>query len=398
MVQRAGEWGQWTESKSAVPSPAAAMPAWNGRCNTRCAEYYHKIVAVAVVSAPFPIPLGIRFQKDGEGEVACALALLKDLDGQLGRRFPDVLVGDALYLQSPFVKEVEGLGLDWAFTLKENQPELLREAGRELRWRHLPEVDWPVADHLVRVVKTVRLDNQHRIRIVKQDGRRIKKKVEVTRESTNFYATNFHLGSIPPLFIHQLGRARRRIDTEVFQTITVDCHLKHAAVHQSTALVVLTMIRVLAYTLSLVFYHRQVRSHARGRCETFREVAQRIGDWFVARSMNTIDRSSRRVAMFPAVFPGVHPYALDAVLPSIRKAAQPSPSIHPFPHPKPPSNSRSLPKHTILVPNPRTALAGAHLSLRNRCASPSRGCFPQGLSILSIQELGALTAQRGHQL
>ena len=57
-----------------------------------------------------------------------ALALLKDLDGQLGRRFPDVLVGDALYLQSPFVKEVEGLGLDWAFTLKENQPELLREA------------------------------------------------------------------------------------------------------------------------------------------------------------------------------------------------------------------------------------------------------------------------------
>ena len=70
-----------------------------------------------------------------------------------------------------------------AFTLKENQPELLREAER-----------------LVRVVKTVRLDNQ----------RRIEKKVEVTRESSNFYATNF-----------QLGQGRWRIDTEVFQTITV---------------------------------------------------------------------------------------------------------------------------------------------------------------------------------
>jgi len=33
-------------------------------------------------------------------------------------------------------------------------------------------------------------------------------------------------------------------------------------------LVVLTMIRFLAYTLSLVFYHRQVRSHARRKCET----------------------------------------------------------------------------------------------------------------------------------
>jgi len=79
-------------------------------------QYYHRIVAVALVSTPFPIPLGLRFQKDGEGEVPCALALLQDLVGQLGRRFLDLLVGDALYLQAPFVKEVEGLGLDWAFT------------------------------------------------------------------------------------------------------------------------------------------------------------------------------------------------------------------------------------------------------------------------------------------
>jgi hypothetical protein len=39
-------------------------------------------------------------------------------------------VGDALYLQAPFVREVEGLGLDWAFTVKENRPDLLREAER----------------------------------------------------------------------------------------------------------------------------------------------------------------------------------------------------------------------------------------------------------------------------
>src|SRR6202171_2875163 len=132
-------------------------------------QYYHRIVVVAVVSTPFPIPLGLRFQKNGEGEVACALALLQDLDKQLGRRFLDVLVGDALYMQSPFVKEVERLGLVWAFTLKENQPELLREAERftqesptgvhtepcrEIRYWHLPQVDWPVADRLVRVIKT----------------------------------------------------------------------------------------------------------------------------------------------------------------------------------------------------------------------------------------------------
>jgi hypothetical protein len=265
-------------------------------------QYYHRIVVVALVSTSFPIPLGVRFQKNGEGEVSCALALLQDLVDQLGRRFLDILVGDALYLQAPFVKQVESLGLDWAFTLKENQPELLREAerftpesptgvhaepGREIRYWHLSELDWPVADRLVRVLKTVRIENQRRVTISEKDAHRIKSKTAVTQQSTNFYATNFKLGSVSPLFIHQFSRSRWRIDTEVFQTITTDCHLKHPAVHQTTALVVLTMIRFLAYTLSLVFYHRQVRSHARGKCETFHEFAKRIAYWFIALSANT---------------------------------------------------------------------------------------------------------------
>ena len=273
----------------------------NGQMQTDL-QYYHRIVAITLVSTPFPIPLGVRFQKNGEGEVACALALLQDLVARLGRRYLDVLVGDALYLQAPFVKEVERLGLVWGFTLKENQPELLREAehctqgsptgvhaepGREIRYWHLPEVDWPVADRLVRVVKTVRLEQQRRVTVSEKDDQRTKSKTAVTQESTNFYATNFELGSISPLFIHQFSRSRWRIDTEVFQTLTTDCHLKHPAVHQTTALVVLTMIRFLAYTLSLVFYQRQVRSHARGKCQTFQTFAKTIAYGFAILTANT---------------------------------------------------------------------------------------------------------------
>ena len=265
-------------------------------------QYYHRIVAVVTVSTPFPIPLGIRFQKDGEAEVPCALALLQDLVSRLGRRFLDLLVGDALYLQAPFVKQIESLGMDWAFTLKENQPELLREAERfttgppsvvqsdpkqELRCWHLPQVDWPVADRLVRVVKTVRIGRQHQVTVSQEGDHLRKSRTDVTLESTNFYATNFELGAIPPTFLHQLSRSRWRIDAEVFQTITTDCHLKHPAVHQSTALVVLTMIRLLAYTLSSLFYHRQVCSHARARCDTFHEFAKRLAYGFAALAPNT---------------------------------------------------------------------------------------------------------------
>ena len=270
----------------------------NGEMQTDI-QYYHRIVVVVLVSTSFPIPLGVRFQKNGEAEVSCALALLQDLVRQLGRRFLDVLVGDALYLQAPFVQEVERLGLVWVFTLKENQPELLREAerltqesptgvqqepGRELRYWHLPDLDWPVADRRVRVVKTIRIESQRRVTIRKKDAVRTKAKTERMQPSTNFYATNFELGSISPLLIHQFSRSRWRIDTEVFQTITTDCHLKHPAVHQTTALVVLTMIRFLAYTLSMVFYHRQVRSHARRKCDTFHELAKNFAYWFLVSS------------------------------------------------------------------------------------------------------------------
>jgi hypothetical protein len=151
----------------------------------------------------------------------------------------------------------------------------------------LPEVDWPVADRLVRVVKTVRIEDRRHVALTEKDAPRARRETPRTQESTNFYATNFELGSVSPLFIHQLSRSRWRIDTEVFQTITTDCHLKHPAVHQTTALVVLTMIRFLAHTLSLVFYHRQVLSHASGKCDTFREFARRTAYGFIVLSPNT---------------------------------------------------------------------------------------------------------------
>jgi hypothetical protein len=262
-------------------------------------QYYHRICAVTIVSSAFPIPLGIRFQKDGETEVSCSLSLLQDLLDRVGRRFLDVLVADALYLQAPFVRAVEDLGLDWVINLKENQPELLAEAQRltagaalhrdgdekqELQLWHAPEVYWPVADRSVRVVKTVRTQQKKRIRVHLNDaGQRRPQKEMVVEESTNLYASNLELGTIPPVFVHQLGRSRWVIDTEVFQTITTDGHLKKPSVHQGRgqALIVLTMIRVLAFTLTLVFFHRQVRSHLRSCCIGFCDLAQRLAYQFV---------------------------------------------------------------------------------------------------------------------
>jgi len=267
-----------------------------------CLQYYHRISAVTLVSTPFPVFLGIRFQQPSETEVAGSLALLQQLVEQLGRRFIDVLVADAIYLQTPFVQAVELLDLEWVINLKDNQPALLAEAERltvapaACQWSagnadfslwHLPEVDWPVADRTVRVIKTFRVQKSKRVNIERIGEHRDKKKQEISIESTNFYATNVDLVSIPPEFIHQLGRSRWTIDVTAFQTITTDCHLKQPSVHQDVALIVLTMIRVLAYTLTMVFYHRQVRSHCRKARPSFCEAARSLALALLSDSPDT---------------------------------------------------------------------------------------------------------------
>jgi hypothetical protein len=154
----------------------------------------------------------------------------------------------------------------------------------ELQLWHAPEVYWPVADRSVRVVKTVRTQRKNRMRVgLNEAGRRQPQKEMVVEQSTNFYASNLQLGTIPSVFVHQLGRSRWVIDTEVFQTITTDGHLKTPSVHQGRgqALLVLTMIRVLAFTLTLVFFHRQVRSHLRSCSIGFCDLAQRRAYQFV---------------------------------------------------------------------------------------------------------------------
>lgn len=143
----------------------------NGDLHQRI-QYYHRLCLLAVVSSNFSIPLDIRFQQNGETEVACSLQLVRELVDRLGRRFLDVLVADALYLQTPFVRAVEALGLDWVITLKDNQPDLLAEAQRvtagqaphlpaldqpdQVQLWSAPQLDWPAADRDINVVKSVR--------------------------------------------------------------------------------------------------------------------------------------------------------------------------------------------------------------------------------------------------
>ena len=74
--------------------------------------------------------------------------------------------------------------------------------------------------------------------------------------------------------LHRLGHSRCQIDADVFQTLTTCSSLKQPSLHQGyeRALLMLTMIPVLAFTLTQAFYRRHFRKPGFG----FRDLAQRI--------------------------------------------------------------------------------------------------------------------------
>jgi hypothetical protein len=66
-----------------------------------------------------------------------------------------------------------------------------------------------VADRSLRVVKTFRVQKVRRVQVIREEtGKKKKTRQAAPQESTNYYATHLERGSIPPRFIHQLGRSR----------------------------------------------------------------------------------------------------------------------------------------------------------------------------------------------
>ena len=146
------------------------------RCLTRLVEtnkgkkiqYYHKAVVLILAGYDFPIPIGLEMMKSGEGEVDCALRLLKRIIENLGVRFLDIVICDALYCTPDFFDECKKLGIIPGAVLKNNQENLLESAlaqkkvntpvieieedKEKLKLWDFGEVFWDTADQDVRVI------------------------------------------------------------------------------------------------------------------------------------------------------------------------------------------------------------------------------------------------------
>ena len=106
-----------------------------GQCQTRTLtvegqeviEYYHRGVVCHLVGHELAVPLDVELLRPGEGEETAAKRLLERVFARYGRFF-DVVLGDALYLDAPFLNFCLDHHKHAIVTVKGDQRLLLQDA------------------------------------------------------------------------------------------------------------------------------------------------------------------------------------------------------------------------------------------------------------------------------
>ena len=93
-------------------------------------QYYHRAVGCQMISGPVKTFLALEWLGPGEGEDTAALRLLRSLPDRYGSRFFDILLLDALYAQAPAFQLAKEMGWDLVVSLKQNLPDLYQSAIR----------------------------------------------------------------------------------------------------------------------------------------------------------------------------------------------------------------------------------------------------------------------------
>ena len=261
------------------------------RCSTRIiktkngerVQYYHRAVVLTLAGFDFQIPIGLEMMKKGEDEVNCALRLLKRIVKELGVRFLDIVIGDALYCTPKFFDECEKLKVIPGAVLKRNQENLL-ETARAMKktidpkikidtakekadlW-DLNDVIWDTGDREVRVIWADR-------KILEKDENNPDNSIWVDKKRV--FAFSKKIDHIPVETVYNIGIHRWDIDAKMFLDIVKHWNLKHKTLHFERAYENLLSIKFISYMLFMFFFHRHINSRRKNKIVSYIQMARAL--------------------------------------------------------------------------------------------------------------------------
>lgn len=233
-------------------------------------EYYHQGVVCHLIEHRLAVPLDVELLRPGEGEETAAKRLLERVFANYGRYF-DVVGGDALYFDAPFinfclehhkhalvvVKGEQRLLLQDAQGLFAQQPpQVWQDRRRTVQyWDADGFTTCEGVQQPLRVVHTQ--ETVHRRERVAGQWR------EQDQTSSWYWATTLSQRHLSTRRVWQAGHGRWDIENDCFNTLSMHWGLDHCFKHDPAAIVNFVLTLFLAYVLLECFWQRNVKAPLR---------------------------------------------------------------------------------------------------------------------------------------
>lgn len=231
-------------------------------------HYFHRSVVCATVGADPHLIIGqemLEPKKDGsdksEGEITGGKRLIKRLYKEF-HHFADIIVADALYCKSTWIKEVLAIGMDAVIRVKDERLHIVKDALALFKSREADNA-WKVNKSSNKKIFVKAWDEDDfeicnldiKVRFLKfVEEIHIGDKIEF-RESwiitTDKYTSSETLWKI----MH----SRWHIENNAFHQLKTEWHLDHCFLHSPTGVETVLMFIILAFNLMQLYFFRCIR-------------------------------------------------------------------------------------------------------------------------------------------
>jgi hypothetical protein len=233
-------------------------------------QYYHRVVAAQWIGVTPPGILDLERIRPGEGEAVAAGRLWTRLMRDYGRLI-DVVSGDALYLEAPFLKKVLAAGKHFVVVMKQEARELYQDA-EQLRREVRPQIlqdgrktsrIWDLPDltsftTLGRAVRVVWAEEQTiQSRII--GGRR----QDVVEDKLWVWGTDMPATQASALRIQHWGHDRWDLENRGFNELVTHWGMDHCFTHDPNAIEVILLTLALAFLTTYLFFERNLKPEVR---------------------------------------------------------------------------------------------------------------------------------------
>jgi hypothetical protein len=237
-------------------------------------HYFHRSVVCTTVGSDPHIILGQEMlepkndssNKD-EGETTGGKRLIRKLYKQY-HHFADIIVADALYCKSTWIKEVLSIGMDAVVRVKDERLHIVKDALALFRYREANK-EWIIKQGSKKYTKIKAWDEDNfemsdssiKVRFIKfVEEIHTKDKVEI-KEGWIITTDKFTAAETLCKIMHK----RWDIENNAFHQLKTEWHLDHCFLHSPTGIETVLMFIIIAFNLMQLYFFRCIRDFRKKR-------------------------------------------------------------------------------------------------------------------------------------